>query len=163
MEKDKKIMYDAWIEDIIDEVKNKSGDYWQKYFENPFYRGVLKRLVKDTRMVKGDQYHDQHQLKFDGINYEDFDHNKFHILLYTLYGLDGDQWGHLHTTYLFILKHIKDTQGEDNILSESKDNTTKFVEKIAKEIIGASTLSGKLLYFYPPVVEESKDEGSYKC
>ena len=44
-------------------------------------------------------------------------------------------------------------------LTESKDNTTKFAEKIAKEIIGASTLSGKLLYFYPPVVEEAKDEG----
>ena len=44
-------------------------------------------------------------------------------------------------------------------LTESKDNTTKFVEKLAKEIIDASTLSGKLLYFYPPVVEEAKDEG----
>ena len=44
-------------------------------------------------------------------------------------------------------------------LTESKDNTTKFAEKIAKEIIDASTLSGKLLYFYPPVVEEAKDEG----
>ncbi len=44
-------------------------------------------------------------------------------------------------------------------LTESKNNTTKFVEKIAKEIIDSSTLSGKLLYFYPPVVEEAKDEG----
>jgi hypothetical protein len=44
-------------------------------------------------------------------------------------------------------------------LTESKDNTTKFAEKIAKEIIDSSTLSGKLLYFYPPVVEEAKDEG----
>jgi len=153
MDKDKKIMNDAWIEDIIDEVKNKSGDYWQKYFENPFYRGVLKRLVKDTRMVKGDEYRDQHQLKFDGINYEDFDNNKFHILLYTLYGLDGDQWSNLHTTYLFILKHIKETQGDDNILRESTNNR-KLVEKIAQEIIDATTLTGALLTFYPPIVDK---------
>ena len=38
------------------------------------------------------------------------------------------------------------------------DKSSKFAEKIAKEIIDASTLTGNLLTFYPPVIEDDKYE-----
>ena len=44
-----------------------------------------------------------------------------------------------------------------SFLTESKNNSDKFAEKIAKEIIDASTLTGKRLIFYPPIVEVGYD------
>ena len=44
---------------------------------------------------------------------------------------------------------------KDNILSESTNNR-KLVEKIAQEIIDATTLTGVLLTFYPPIVGKNE-------
>ena len=46
MDKDKKVMYDAWIDDILDDVRNNVvGEFWQPYFDTPFHKKVLKHLI----------------------------------------------------------------------------------------------------------------------
>ena len=58
--------------------------------------------------------------------------------------------------YPFMVTRFNEsTMDIDRVL----DNSSKLAEKLAKEIIDASVLSGKLLNFYPPVVEEDKYEG----
>ena len=53
MNKDKKIMYDAWIDDILDNVRNNVlGEYYHKYLDNPYYREVIKRMLKNSRFDK---------------------------------------------------------------------------------------------------------------
>ena len=143
---------------------------------------VLKHLMDNTKWADASWSQlllNDHVSLSSYINYAEFEFNFIpHDVVDILngFGLTKQEEGEVWDFYSrWVLEKV---MGEGNVnwpnrethkkryphmlqfrLTESKDNTTKFAEKIAKEIIDASTLSGKLLYFYPPVVEEAKDEG----
>ena len=55
-------MYDAWIDDILDDVRNNVvGEFWHTYFDSPFHKKVLKHLIQQSKFdndspVMGDRY-----------------------------------------------------------------------------------------------------------
>jgi hypothetical protein len=140
MNKDKKIMYDAWIDDILDNVRNNVlGEYYHKYLDNPYYREVIKRMLKNSRFDKDiSSSSEKPVLVFKYGNDYTVENGPYTLrFLENVYGVDkfADR-NTLHMIYLFTIKHIIDTQGEENILTESNDNQeflNKVVDRLLKE------------------------------
>ena len=50
-------MYDAWFDDILDDVRdNVLGEYWSKYLNYKYYREILKDLLHRSKLVHNHKY-----------------------------------------------------------------------------------------------------------
>lgn len=135
-------MYDAWIDDILDEVRNKVvGPYWHPYFDTPFYKKVLKHLIQHTKYdndspVMGDRY----DLYFKYNNYYRLENNsETHDYLQDYLAVEDKDINNILTLYKMIIKHIVKTQGyEDNMLSESNDKQKQYLDKVVERLLKES-------------------------
>ena len=142
MDKDKKVMYDAWIDDILDDVRNNVvGEFWQPYFDTPFHKKVLKHLIQQSKFdndspVMGDRY----DLYFKYNNYYRLENNsETHDYLHNYLGVEDKDINNILTLYNIILKHIVETQGyEDNMLTESEDKQKEYLDKVVDRLLKES-------------------------
>ena len=135
MKKDDKLMYDAWIDDILDDVKNNVvGVYWHDYFDVPYFRKVLKHLIQRSKMSYEDDLPSGNPVllfKYDN-DYESESPTKTVNYIKDYLGVNEDL-NDFHTLYYFIIKHIFKTQGKDNILTESlSTDVNGIVDKVFK-------------------------------
>ena len=136
-------MYDAWIDDILDDVRNNVvGEFWQPYFDTPFNKKVLKHLIQQSKFdndspVMGDRY----DLYFKYNNYYRLENNsETHDYLHNYLGVEDKDINNILTLYMIILKHIVETQGyEDNMLSESNDKQKQYLDKVVERLLKEST------------------------
>jgi hypothetical protein len=141
MDKDKKLMYDVWIDDILDEVRNNVvGEFWHPYFDTPFYKKVLKHLIQHSKFdnddpVMGDRY----DLYFKYNNYYRLEnHSETDNYLHNYLGVEDKDINNILTLYAMILRHIFKTQGKENILTESNDNQKEFLDKVVDRLLKES-------------------------
>ena len=142
MDKDKKVMYDAWIDDILDDVRNNVvGEFWQPYFDTPFHKKVLKHLIQQSKFdndspVMGDRY----DLYFKYNNYYRLENNsETHDYLHNYLGVEDKHINNILTLYKIILKEIVKSQGyEDNMLTESNDKQKEFLDKVVDRLLKES-------------------------
>lgn len=135
-------MYDAWVDDILDEVRNKVvGPYWHPYFDTPFYKKVLKHLIQHSKFdndspVMGDRY----DLYFKYNNYYRLENNsETHDYLHNYLTVEDKDINNILTLYKIIIKHIVKTQGyEDNMLSESNDKQKQYLDKVVESLLKES-------------------------
>ena len=135
-------MYDAWIDDILDEIRNKVvGPYWHPYFDTPFYKKVLKHLIQHSKFdndnpVMGDRY----DLYFKYNNYYRLEnHSETDNYLHNYLGVEDKDINNILTLYAMILKHIVKTQGyENSMLSESIDKQKEFLDKVVERLLKES-------------------------
>ena len=135
-------MYDAWVDDILDEVRNKVvGPYWHPYFDTPFYKKVLKHLIQHSKFdndspVMGDRY----DLYFKYNNYYRLENNsETHDYLHNYLAVEDKDINNILTLYKIIIKHIVKTQGyEDNMLSESNDKQKQYLDKVVESLLKES-------------------------
>ncbi len=135
-------MYDAWIDDILDEVRNNVvGEFWHSYFDTPFYKKVLKHLIQHSKFdndspVMGDRY----DLYFKYNNYYRLEnHSETHDYLHNYLGVEDKDINNILTLYTIILKKIVETQGyEDNMLSESNDRQKEYLDRVVERLLKES-------------------------
>ena len=135
-------MYDAWIDDILDDVRNNVvGEFWHPYFDTPFHKKVLKHLIQQSKFdndnpVMGDRY----DLYFKYNNYYRLEnHSETDNYLHNYLGVEDKDINNILMLYAMILKHIVDTQGyEDNMLSESNDKQKGYLDKVVDRLLKES-------------------------
>lgn len=138
-------MYDAWIDDILDDVRNNVvGEYWHVYFDEPFLRKSLKHLLQQSKLDYEHKYPSKGPIllfKYEN-DYEVEKPSKTLNYLMNNLVVDNTTSNDLHTAYYFILKQIVKTQGEDNILTESatKDRQKKYIDNIINYFVKGTKL-----------------------
>ena len=133
-------MYDVWIDDILDDVKNNVvGVYWHDYFDTPYFRKVLKHLIQRSKMSYKDDLPSGNPVllfKYDN-DYESESPTKTVNYIKDNLGINEDL-NDFHTLYYLIIKHIFKTQGKENILTESNDNQKEFLDKVVDRLLKES-------------------------
>lgn len=138
-------MYDAWIDDILDDVRNNVvGEYWHVYFDEPFLRKSLKHLLQQSKLDYEHKYPSQGPVlhfKYENDYEVETPPKTLNYLMNNLV-VDNTTSNDLHTVYYFILKQIVKTQGEDNILTESapKDRQKKYIDNIINYFVKGTKL-----------------------
>ena len=136
-----KHMYDAWFDDILDDVKdNVLGEYWHKYLNYKYYREILKDLLHRSKLVHNHKYPSKSSVlhfNYDG-DYELESPSKS-VNYIEKYEVPENELNELHHVYYFILKQIVKTQGEEeNILTESNDIVKGFLDKVVDRLLKES-------------------------
>jgi len=135
-----KLMYDAWMEDILDDVRdNVVGEYYHNYLNKKFYREILKDLLHRTKLVYEHKYPSKGPVahfNYDGgYELESPSNTINHIEKYLV---PENELNDLHNVYYFILKKIVNTQGEENILTESNDKLKEYLDKVVDRLLKES-------------------------
>jgi len=136
-----KHMYDAWFDDILDDVRdNVLGEYWSKYLNYKYYREILKDLLHRSKLVHNHKYPSRSSVlhfNYDG-DYELESPSKS-VNYIEKYEVPENELNELHHVYYFILKQIVKTQGEEeNILTESNDTQKDFLDKVVDRLLKES-------------------------
>jgi len=134
-------MYDAWFDDILDDVRdNVLGEYWSKYLNYKYYREILKDLLHRSKLVHNHKYPSRSSVlhfNYDG-DYELESPSKS-VNYIEKYEVPENELNELHHVYYFILKQIVKTQGEEeNILTESNDTQKDFLDKVVDRLLKES-------------------------
>ena len=136
-----KHMYDAWFDDILDDVRdNVLGEYWSKYLNYKYYREILKDLLHHSKLVHNHKYPSRSSVlhvNYDG-DYELESPSKS-VNYIEKYEVPENELNELHHVYYFILKQIVKTQGEEeNMLTESNDKQNRFLDKVVYRLLKES-------------------------
>ena len=135
-------MYDAWIDDILDDVRNNVvGPFWHLYFDTPFYKIVLKHLIQQSKLDNDDPViGNRYDLYFKYNNYYRLENNnETHRYLYDYLGVEDEHINNILMLYAIIIKQIVKTQGyEDNMLSESRDRQKEYLDKVVDRLLKES-------------------------
>jgi len=136
-----KHMYDAWFDDILDDVRdNVLGEYWSKYLNYTYYREILKDLLHRSKLVHNHKYPSRSSvLHFNyGRGYE-LESPSNSVNYIEKYEVPENELNELHHVYYFILNQIVKTQGEEeNMLTESNDIVKKFLDKVVDRLLKES-------------------------
>lgn len=130
-----KLMYDAWFNDILDDVRdNVVGEYYHTYLNYKYYREILKDLLHHTKLVYKHNYPTNGPVAhFNYGNDYELESPSNTINHIEKYSVPENELNDLHTLYYFILKQIVKTQGEENILTESlSTDVNGIVDKVFK-------------------------------
>ena len=136
-----KHMYDAWFDDILDDVRdNVLGEYWSKYLNYKYYREILKDLLHHTKLVHNHKYPSKGTVAhFNYGNDYELESPTNTINHIQKYEVPENELNELHHVYYFILKQIVKTQGEeDNMLSESRDRQKEYLDKVVDRLLKES-------------------------
>ena len=134
-------MYDAWFDDILDDVRdNVLGEYWSKYLNYKYYREILKDLLHHTKLVHNHKYPSKGPVAhFNYGNDYELESPSNSVNYIKKYEVPEDELNELHHVYYFILKQIVKTQGEEeNMLTESNDIVKKFLDKVVDRLLKES-------------------------
>ena len=134
-------MYDAWFDDILDDVRdNVLGEYWSKYLNYKYYREILKDLLHHTKLVYKHKYPSKGPVAhFNYGNDYELESPSNSVNYIKKYEVPEDELNELHHVYYFILKQIVKTQGEEeNMLTESNDIVKKFLDKVVDRLLKES-------------------------
>jgi len=136
-----KYMYDAWFDDILDDVRdNALGEYWSKYLNYKYYREILKDLLHRSKLVHKHKYPSRSSVlhvNYDG-DYEVESPSKS-VNYIKKYEVPENELNELHHVYYLILKQIVKTQGEEkNMLTESIDSQKEFLDKVVDRLLKES-------------------------
>ena len=134
-------MYDAWFDDILDDVRdNVLGEYWNKYLNYKYYREILKDLLHRSKLVHNHKYPSRSSVlhfNYDG-DYE-LESSSKSVNYIEKYEVPENELNELHHVYYFILKQIVKTQGEEeNMLTESNDIVKNFLDKVVDRLLKES-------------------------
>ena len=136
-----KNMYDAWFDDILDDVRdNVLGEYWNKYLNYKYYREILKDLLHRSKLVHNHKYPSRSSvLHFNyGGDYE-LESPSNSVNHIEKYEVPENELNELHHVYYFIINHIVKTQGEEkNMLTESNDKQKEFLDKVVDRLLKES-------------------------
>ncbi len=132
-----KLMNDAWLDDILNDVRdNVVGEYYHTYLNKKYYREILKHLLHHTKLVYKHKYPSRGPVahfKYDN-DYELESPTKT-INRMEHYLVPKNELNDLHNVYYFILKQIVNTQGEENILTESNDKQKEYLDRVVDRLL----------------------------